>query len=181
VAAPEDPRSSIEGLRAWLAQLDRNLGVRTYILGALAVVSLAASAVAIVLVLQLKRDAATKDDVSALSDQVTGVQQTAADAAKGEVQSLDGRLSKLETELESVTAEQADLKSQIESLQQAASATGTTGVTGPSGFTGSTTGGTTSGGGKTGAQPGSGGGAAGGGETGAQPSNGGTSSGGTSG
>lgn len=144
VAAPEDPRSSIEGLRAWLAQLDRNLGLRTYILAAVGVVSLAASAVAIVLVLQLKQDAATKDDVSTLSDQVTGVQQAATDAAKGEVQSLGGRMSKIEAQLESVSTEQADLRSQLESLQKAATAAGT-GATGPSGPTGSVSGGTTGG------------------------------------
>ena len=47
--------------------LDRRLGIRTYLLGAISVLGLAAGVVAVVFVLQLKQDAATKDDVDALS------------------------------------------------------------------------------------------------------------------
>ena len=79
----------IEGLRAWLAQLDRNLGIRTYVLGAIAVLGLAASAVALVLVLQLKQDSVSKDDVAALQDQLSTVSDEASQAAEEKVQSLE--------------------------------------------------------------------------------------------
>src|SRR5919201_7117576 len=58
--APADPHQRIDGLRAWLAQVDRKLGVRTYIGAAIAVLALAAAVAALVLVVLLKRDAATK-------------------------------------------------------------------------------------------------------------------------
>ena len=72
-----DPAQRIEGLRAWIARLDRKLGVRTYVIGAIAILALAAAAVALVLLVQLKRDAATKDDVDAIQGQLSGVQQSA--------------------------------------------------------------------------------------------------------
>ena len=76
---PEDPQERIDGLRAWVADLDRKLGVRTYIGGALVVLALAAAGVALFLTLSLKQDAATKDDLNALRDQLSSVEQFAAD------------------------------------------------------------------------------------------------------
>jgi hypothetical protein len=63
---PEDPQVRIDGLRAWLAQVERKLGVRSYAGAAGLVLALAAAAVALVLVLQLNDDAATKDDLAEL-------------------------------------------------------------------------------------------------------------------
>ena len=60
------PPTRIEGLRAWLAQLEPKLGLRTYVGAAIAVLTLAAAVVALVLVLSLRQDAATEDDVQAL-------------------------------------------------------------------------------------------------------------------
>ena len=94
-ASPPDPQSPIDGLRAWLAQLDRSLGVRTYILGAISVLGLAAGVVAVVLVLQLKQDSASKDDVDALSTQLSTVSDQAAQAAQDKVKSLDDRICRI--------------------------------------------------------------------------------------
>ena len=47
---------------------------------------------ALFLTLSLKQDAATKDDVNALRDQLSGVEQSATQAAQNGVQSLDQRL-----------------------------------------------------------------------------------------
>jgi TolA-binding protein len=123
---PPPPQDPIDGLRAWVAQLDRSLGVRTYLLGAISVLGLAAGVVAVVLVLQLKQDAATKDDVDALSTQLSTVQDAAAQAAEDKVKSLDDRISALETKVDGLSGDQSNLQRELDSLKQEVSP-GTTG------------------------------------------------------
>ena len=84
--------------------LDRRLGIRTYLLGANSVLGLAAGVVAVVLVLQLKQDAATKDDVDALSTQLSTASDRAAQAAEDKLKSLDERISGLETKVDGLSA-----------------------------------------------------------------------------
>jgi rhodanese-related sulfurtransferase len=112
-----DPHERIDGLRAWLAQLDRKVGVRTFILAALAVLALAAAAVALVLAVQLKQDAATKDDVSSLRDQLTGVQESATQAAQSGVRSLNQRLTDLETKVDRISSGQRTTKRELRVIQ----------------------------------------------------------------
>ena len=114
---PLDPQQRIDGLRAWIAQLDRKLGVRTYVIGAIAILALAAAAVALVLLVQLKRDAATKDDVDAIQGQLSGVQQSAAQAAQRSVRSLNQRLSDLQTEVGSLSTQQTTSKRELQVVQ----------------------------------------------------------------
>ena len=142
-AVPPDPQSPIEGLRAWLAQLDRRVGIRTYLLGAIAVLGLAASVVALVLVLQLKRDSATKDDISTLQTQVSETQDAAQQAAKRDVRSLEDRIAQLETRLDQVSSDQESIKRRLNALKAASGASGAgghnasgTGVTGAGGVFG---------------------------------------------
>ena len=99
--APADPQERIDGLRAWVAQVDRKLGVRTYVGAAIAVLALAAAAVGLVLTLSLKQDAATDDDVASLRDQISAVEQSASEAAQEDVQALERRLTELEAEVNS--------------------------------------------------------------------------------
>ena len=58
--------------------------MRTYVGAAIAVLALAAAAVGLVLTLSLKQDAATKDDVQSLRDQISAVEQSATQAAQEE-------------------------------------------------------------------------------------------------
>ena len=142
-AAPTPPRARpdaherIDGLRAWIAQLDRKLGTRTYLLGALALLAAAAAAAALVLVIQLKQDAATEDDVNVVRDQITGVEQSATSAAQQGVSSLEQRLSDLETEVSQLSNDQRTSKRELQVVQddikelrsQASSAPGAGGTT----------------------------------------------------
>jgi uncharacterized protein HemX len=123
---PPAPQSPIDGLRAWLAQLDRSLGVRTYLLAAISVLGLAAGVVAVVLVLQLKQDSASKDDVDALSTQLSTVSEQAAQAAQDKVKSLDDRISTLETKVDGLSGDQANLEQELETLRHQVNS-GTTG------------------------------------------------------
>jgi uncharacterized protein HemX len=112
-----DGEEPLAGLRAWLAQIDRKLGTRTYIGLALAVIALAAAGAALYLTLSLKQDAATKDDVNALRDQVSGVQQSATQAAEDSVKSLDQRLAQLESEVGKLTTGQETSKRELRVVQ----------------------------------------------------------------
>jgi uncharacterized protein HemX len=115
--ARPDPHERIDGLRAWLAQLDRKVGVRTYIVVALIVLALAAGVVALVLTLQLRGDAATNDDVAALRNEITTVQQSASDAAQKSVQSLNQRLGALEDEVSRISAGQTTSRRELKVVQ----------------------------------------------------------------
>ncbi len=105
------------GLRAWLAQLDRRLGLRTYVIGAIAVLALAAGVVALVLTLQLRQDAATNDDVSSVRKQLSGVQLSVTRTAEKSVQSLQRRVADLEAEIERISSARSGDRRELKALQ----------------------------------------------------------------
>lgn len=101
--ASTDPHERIDGLRAWLAQLERKLSIRTYAIGALAVLGLAAGIGAIVLAMGAEEDAATKAELQDVREQLAGVEETASQAAQDDVRSLTQRISDLEDEIAAAT------------------------------------------------------------------------------
>lgn len=111
--AAERPATTLDGLRAWVAQLDRKLGVRFYALGAAVVLALAAAIVALVLALGLEEDSATRADVEALRDEVAEVQESAADAARKEISTLSDRLDQLESQLRSLRSDSATAEQRL--------------------------------------------------------------------
>jgi uncharacterized protein HemX len=115
--APTDPQERIDGLRAWVAQVDRKLGVRTYVGAAIVVLALAAAAVGLALTLSLKQDAATNDDIQSLRDQISAVEQSASQAAQEDVQALDRRLTELEAEVNRISAGQATTRRELKVVQ----------------------------------------------------------------
>lgn len=115
--APAAPRDPIEGLRAWIAQVDRKLGVRTYVGAAVAVLALAAAAVGLVLTLTLKQDAATEGDLTSLRDQISAVEQSASQAAQEDVQGLDRRLTELEDEVNRLSTGQTTTRRELRVVQ----------------------------------------------------------------
>jgi cell division protein FtsL len=115
--APADPQERIDGLRAWVAQVERKLGVRTYVGAAIVVLALAAAAVGLALTLSLKQDAATNDDIQSLRDQISAVEQSASQAAQEDVQALDRRLTELEAEVNRISAGQATSRRELKVVQ----------------------------------------------------------------
>jgi septal ring factor EnvC (AmiA/AmiB activator) len=91
-----DPHDRIDGLRSWIAQVERRLGIRTYIGAALAVLALAAGGAAIYLGLDTRDNAATDADIEDLREELTGVRETAAEAAQEDLRSVNRTLSDLE-------------------------------------------------------------------------------------
>jgi len=132
-AASTDPAEKLEGVHAWVAQLDRKLQTRFYALAAAAVLALAAGIVAVVLALGVQDDSATKSELAELRDQVDNATKSASDAAQDDVADLDDRLSEIESQIESLASGQsttdkelsvvqddiADLRDQIDTVAQA--------------------------------------------------------------
>ncbi len=115
--SPEPSPTSLDGLRAWVAQIDRKLGTRFYALGAATVLALAAGIVGIVLALGVKDDSATKADLDKLRDEVAGVEQSASQAAQEEVAALGDRVSQLESQLQTLRSDQTSTDQEISVLQ----------------------------------------------------------------
>jgi uncharacterized protein HemX len=107
----------IDGLRAWLAQVDRRLGIRTYLGAALAVLAVAAAGVALYLAVSVKQDTATKDDLQSVRDQVSGVEQSAAQAAQSRVRSINLRLTDLESRVGRLSTDQTTSKRELQVIQ----------------------------------------------------------------
>jgi septal ring factor EnvC (AmiA/AmiB activator) len=116
-SAPADPQERIDGLRAWLAQVDRKLGVRTYLGAAIAVLALAAAVVGLILTLSLKQEAATDGDIESLRDQISAVEQSASEAAQEDVQGLDRRLTELEADVNRISTSQTTLRRELKVVQ----------------------------------------------------------------
>ena len=114
---PTPGPDTLDGLRAWVAQLDRKLGTRFYALGAATVLALAAGIVAIVLVLGVKDDSATKDDLAELRDEVAGVEKSASQAAQDDVAALGDRISQLESAVTDLRADQTATDREISVVQ----------------------------------------------------------------
>ena len=88
--------------------------MRTYIGGALVLLALAAAGVALFLTLSLKQDAATKDDLNAMRDQLSSVEQFAATAAHKGVRSLDQRLDRTRDEVDKLSTGSDDVQARAE-------------------------------------------------------------------
>ena len=110
----QSPAEQLEGLRAWTAQLDRKLGVRT-IAGAIAIVlALAAGIVGVVLATSAKDESATKTDVTALGQEVKSVGRQAAQAAENDIADLSDRIDALEARVSTIASSQRTSGSELD-------------------------------------------------------------------
>ena len=119
-AAPErEPTlpERVEGLRSWLAQLDRRIGVRTYAGAAALVLALAAAAVALVLVLQLQDESATDGDIAELREEIAGVEDAASEAAQEDVASLSDRVAEIDSQISQIASDQESTGREISVIQ----------------------------------------------------------------
>lgn len=89
----------LDGVRAWLAALDRRIR-RLGIAGAVIVlVALATAGIAIYLALEASGDAATKSDLNEVRTKITAVEQSALSAADDDLAALGRQLESLEQRL----------------------------------------------------------------------------------
>jgi hypothetical protein len=96
----------IEGLRAWIGEVERKLGMRTRIFLLLTALALGASGAAIYLAVEAHEDSVSESDVRALQQQLEGqISQSSATAGGASPQ-----VSKLEQEV-------STLRSQVKALE----------------------------------------------------------------
>ena len=109
------PRDGEEGLRAWIAQVDRKLGIRSYAGTAAVILALAAAIVAIVLAIDARDNSANNGDLTRVENRVGDLAARAgeADAVQGDLDSLDGRVADLESQLSGLSSGDADVESRI--------------------------------------------------------------------
>ncbi|MFN8150604.1 MAG: hypothetical protein U0R24_05700 [Solirubrobacterales bacterium] len=96
-AAKGQPRPTLEGLRAWVATLDRKVGLRTYLGLAAVILALATSAVAIVLAIDARDNSADNDDLNAISERVN--QLESGSTADFDATAFEARLTAIEDQL----------------------------------------------------------------------------------
>jgi septal ring factor EnvC (AmiA/AmiB activator) len=113
-AAPPTPEQQLEGLRAWVARLDRRLGVRTVAGALVLILALAAGIVGVVLATNAKDESATKDELRALSAQVEAVGREASQAAEEDVASLSDRIDSLEARVSTIASSQRTGQSELD-------------------------------------------------------------------
>lgn len=116
-AAPQTIDQQLEGLRAWLAQLDRRLGVRSLAGGLALVLALAAGIVGVVLAIGAKDDSATKAEVQTLSERVSATTKEASQAAQQDLSTLSDRLDALEGRVSTIASGQRTSDSELKVTQ----------------------------------------------------------------
>ena len=108
---------SLTGLRAWIAQVDRKVGVRTYAGAAAVILALAAGLVGAYLGATAKDESATKTEVESLRDRLEAVQAEAATAAEDNVATVNQRIDELETRLDTLSSSQRTTDSELQVVQ----------------------------------------------------------------
>ncbi len=103
---PETVEEQLDGLRAWIAQIDRRLGIRTVALGLAVVIALAAGIVGVVLAKDAKDNSATKDEVASLRDQVSASTKEASQATQDTVSQIQDDIDALESRVATIASSQ---------------------------------------------------------------------------
>jgi hypothetical protein len=98
----------VEGLRAWIGEVERKLRARTRIFLVLAAIAIGVGGAAIYLAVEAHNDTVSEADVRGLQEQLEGSINQARSEAGGEA---SPQVTRLEQEVSS-------LKSQVKALQQ---------------------------------------------------------------
>jgi hypothetical protein len=96
---------SLDGLRAWIGEVERKLGMRTRVFLVLVAIAVGGGAAGIYLALEAADESVSKDEIQALQERVeagagaeTGGEAAAVSALKAEVETLRNQLSELQSE-----------------------------------------------------------------------------------
>jgi polyhydroxyalkanoate synthesis regulator phasin len=114
VVRPETVEEQVDGLRAWVAQLDRRLGIRTIALTIAVVLALAAGIVGVVLAQDAKDNGATKGEVASLRDQVNASTKEASQSTQDTIDELNNRIDALETRVATIASTQRTSGSELD-------------------------------------------------------------------
>lgn len=107
----------MEGLQGWMAEIERKQERMTRIGGIALIVAAVAAAAAIALGVIQQQDAASKDDIDELREQVNGLSGDLARQTESQLGDLNGKITSLETRLGSLEQQQKQQASTIATLQ----------------------------------------------------------------
>lgn len=111
-----DPHERIDGLRAWLSQLDHTVTVRTWILGLLLLLTLAVAVAGLVIGLQARDSQIDAGEINRLDDRIEAVETNIATLQAAAAETLEGDFA-------TVTEELDKLRRQINNLKDSQEAT----------------------------------------------------------
>ena len=98
---------SVDGLRAWIGEVERKLGMRTRVFLVLAVIAIGTAGAAIYLALDTRDNAVSESDVQALQGQLEGqidqVGATSAGTAATDVSGLEAQVKSLQEQVKALT------------------------------------------------------------------------------
>jgi uncharacterized protein HemX len=114
---PESVEEQLDGLRAWIAQIDRKLGIRTVALGAAVVLALAAGIVGVVLAKDAKDNGATKAEVKSLRDQVSASNEEVSEVTENTIAEVSDRIDAVEERVSALASSQRTSQSELEVAQ----------------------------------------------------------------
>ncbi len=112
-----DPDERIDGLQAWLVELDRKLGIRTSVVAVALLLGLAAAVVALVLAITTQDDAATQAELNALDARISGVERRAGDAAQQDSADLQSQINDLDKQISEIADESEATSRQIDVIK----------------------------------------------------------------
>jgi hypothetical protein len=111
---------SLDGLRAWIGEVERKLGMRTRVFIVLVAIAVGGAGAAVYLALDAQDNAVSKDDLQAVREELVG-----SPAVSGGAEGV----AQLEAEVESLQAEVATLRGE-ESAPNEGASEGSAGSTG---------------------------------------------------
>lgn len=102
---------SIDGLRAWIGEVERKLGMRTRVFLVLVVIAIGAAGAALYFAIETREDAVSEDDVQALQQRLEGQAGQGGAASAGanpsDVTRLEAEVKSLQAQVEKLMGERA--------------------------------------------------------------------------
>jgi hypothetical protein len=96
---------SLDGLRAWIGEVERKLGMRTRVFLALAVIAIAGAGAAIYLAIDTRDDAVSEGDVQALQQELETQIGTGGAGGAAALTQLEAEVDALKAEVEGTKGE----------------------------------------------------------------------------
>jgi hypothetical protein len=104
---------SLDGLRAWIGEVERKLGMRTRVFLVLVAIAIGGAGAAIYLAIEADNGAAGSDEIQALEEKID------ASGAGAETSSLQTQISQLQAEIASLRAESGGSEAPEETVETA--------------------------------------------------------------
>jgi hypothetical protein len=122
---------SLDGLRAWIGEVERKLGMRTRVFLVLVAIAVGGAGAALYLAIEAQEDSVSKADVQAVRDELAG--RIGTEGGETDLTQLEAELSALRAEVAKLREEESPPKGASGSSEGAKGegATGNTGAENP--------------------------------------------------